>query len=127
MAKIRKGDRVVVLSGKDRGKEGTVSAVFPQAGTALVDGVNVVRKHQKPNQQGVMQGGIIDKDMPLPLSRLALVSPQDGKATPRRLPIYSGRRKNSHLQTHRSRPAMNAEAVKEEAVAEEAVDRRSLA
>ncbi len=81
MSKLRKGDRVVVLAGKDRGKEGTISAVFPHDGTALVDGVNVVHKHQKPNQQGVMQGGIIDKDMPLPLSRLAIVSPQDGKAT----------------------------------------------
>ena len=79
--KIRKGDRVMVLSGKDRGKEGVVSSVQPRLGTALVDGVNVVRKHQKPNQQGVMQGGIIDKDMPLPLSRLAVISPEDGKPT----------------------------------------------
>ncbi len=81
MAKIRKGDRVVVLSGKDRGKEGVVSAVFLAKGTLLVDGVNVVRKHRKPNQSGVMQGGIIDKDMPIPISRVALISPQDGKPT----------------------------------------------
>jgi len=81
MAKIRKGDRVVVLSGKDRGKEGTVSAVMPDKGTALVDGLNVARKHQKPNRQGVMQGGIIDKDMPIPLPRLAVISPEDQKPT----------------------------------------------
>ena len=81
MAKIRKGDRVVVLSGKDRGKEGVVSAVFPAKGTLLVDGVNVVRKHRKPNQAGVMQGGIIDKDMPIPISRVALISPEDGRPT----------------------------------------------
>lgn len=81
MAKIRKGDRVVVLSGKDRGKEGTVSSVMPTKGTALVDGLNVARKHQKPNQQGVMQGGIIDKDMPIALSRLAVISPDDNKPT----------------------------------------------
>ncbi len=81
MAKIRKGDRVVVLSGKDRGEEGVVSTVFPKDGTVLVDGLNVVRKHQKPNRAGVMQGGIIDKDMPIPLSRIAIISPEDGKAT----------------------------------------------
>ena len=81
MAKIRKGDRVVVLSGKDRGREGVVSAVFPAKGTLLVDGVNVVRKHRKPNQAGVMQGGIIDKDMPIPISRVAIISPEDGKPT----------------------------------------------
>ena len=82
MPKIRKGDRVVVLGGKDRGREGVVSAVFPAEGTALVDGINVVKKHQKPQQgTGVMQGGIIDMDMPVPLSRLAVVSPSDGRAT----------------------------------------------
>jgi len=70
-----------VLSGKDRGKEGTVSAVMPKQGTALVDGLNVARKHQKPNRQGVMQGGIIDKDMPIPVSRLAVISPDDNKPT----------------------------------------------
>ena len=81
MANIRKGDRVVVLSGKDRNAEGMVSAVFPEKGTLLVDGLNVVKKHQKPNQAGVMQGGIIDMDMPIPISRVALVSPEDGKPT----------------------------------------------
>ncbi len=81
MAKIRKGDRVVVLSGKDRGKEGVVSAVFPSEGTLLVDGVNVVTKHRKPNQAGVMQGGRIQKDMPIPIARVAIISPEDGKPT----------------------------------------------
>lgn len=84
MAKIRKGDRVIVLAGKDRGREGVVSAVDPRAGTVIVDGVNVVRKHQKPGAAGArdaMQGGIIDKDMPMPVSRVAVVSPGDGKAT----------------------------------------------
>ncbi len=80
MAKIRKGDRVVVLAGKDRGKEGTVSAVFPKKGTLLVDGVNVVHKHQKPRSETDL-GGIIARDMPLPMSRVALVSPGDGKPT----------------------------------------------
>lgn len=78
--KIRKGDRVVVLTGKDKGKEGEVSRVFPDKGTVLVDGVNVVRKHQKPTSQ-TMQGGIIDKDMPIPVSNVAVISPDDGKPT----------------------------------------------
>ena len=78
--KIRKGDRVVVLSGKDRGKEGTVMFAFPQTRKVIVDGVNVAKKHQKPTS-ATMQGGIIDKEMPLPVDRVALVSPQDGKPT----------------------------------------------
>ena len=78
--KIKKGDRVVVLAGKDKGKEGEVSRVFPEKGLVLVDGVNVVKKHQKPTQQ-TMQGGIIDKDMPIQVSNIAVVSPEDGKAT----------------------------------------------
>jgi len=71
MSKIKKGDRVVVLSGKDRGAEGTVAAVYPKKGTVLVDGVNIVRKHQAATSE-TMQGGIIDMDMPLPLSRVAI-------------------------------------------------------
>ena len=78
--KIRKGDRVVVLSGKDRGKEGVVMFAFPQDRTVIVDGVNVAKKHQKPTR-ATMQGGIIDKEMPLPVDRVAVVSPQDGKPT----------------------------------------------
>ena len=78
--KIRKGDRVVVLKGKDRGKEGTVMRVLPTAGKVIVDGVNVAKKHQKPTKS-TMQGGIIDKDMPIDASNVAIVSPKDGKAT----------------------------------------------
>jgi large subunit ribosomal protein L24 len=78
--KIRKGDRVVVLSGKDRGKEGVVSRAFPAKGTVIVDGVNVAKKHQKPTS-ATTQGGIIDKDMPIRASNVAVVSPKDGKAT----------------------------------------------
>ncbi len=78
--KIRKGDRVVVLKGKDRGKEGTVTRVLPTAGKVIVDGVNVAKKHQKPTNT-TMQGGIIDKDMPIDVSNVAIVSPKDGKAT----------------------------------------------
>jgi large subunit ribosomal protein L24 len=78
--KIKKGDRVKVLTGKDRGKEGTVAYAFPLEGKIIVDGINVAKKHQKPTRT-TQQGGIIDKDMPLPVANVALVCPRCGKAT----------------------------------------------
>jgi large subunit ribosomal protein L24 len=78
-AKIRKGDHVVVLSGKDRGKRGEVLKVIPTDERAIVKGVNVIRRHQRqtPNQEG----GIIAKEAPVHLSNLALEDPKDGKPT----------------------------------------------
>ncbi|HEV2810967.1 MAG TPA: 50S ribosomal protein L24 [Acidimicrobiales bacterium] len=78
--KIKKGDRVVVLSGKDRGKEGVVMRAIPKEDKVIVEGVNVAKKHQRPTRM-TMQGGIIDKDMPLHVSNVAIVSPGDGKPT----------------------------------------------
>ena len=78
--KIKKGDRVRVLTGKDRGKDGNVTRVLPAAGKVIVDGVNVAKKHQRATK-ATMQGGIIDKDMPLPVANVALVCPSCGKAT----------------------------------------------
>lgn len=78
--KIRKGDKVVVLQGKDRGKEGTVTFAFPREERVIVDGVNIAKKHQKPTRQ-TQQGGIIDKEMPIPVSSVAIVCPSCGKAT----------------------------------------------
>jgi large subunit ribosomal protein L24 len=78
--KIRKGDRVVVLSGKDKGVEGVVERAIPEAGKVIVDGVNVAKKHQAPSRQD-QQGGIIEKTMPIDVSNVAIVSPADGKAT----------------------------------------------
>ena len=75
--KIKKDDRVVVLQGKDRGKEGTVMRAIPDKGKVIVEGVNIAKKHQKPTRQ-TMQGGIIDKDMPLDVSNVALICPKDG-------------------------------------------------
>jgi len=75
--KIKKGDRVVVLKGKDRGKEGTVMRVLPTEGKVIVDGVNVAKKHQKPTKS-TMQGGIIDKDMPIPVANVAILCPSCG-------------------------------------------------
>ena len=78
--KIKKGDRVRVLTGKDRGHEGEVMRVLPQAGKVIVDGANVAKKHQRATK-ATMQGGIIDKDMPLPVANVALLCPSCGKAT----------------------------------------------
>ena len=78
--KIRKGDRVHVLTGKDRGKEGVVMKAIPEHRKVIVDGVNVAKKHQGPTRT-TQQGGIIDKDMPLPVANVALVCPSCGKPT----------------------------------------------
>ena len=78
--KIRKGDLVQVLQGKDRGKQGEVVFAFPDDGKVIVDGVNIAKKHQAPRQANE-PGGIIDKEMPLPASRVALVCPSCGKPT----------------------------------------------
>jgi large subunit ribosomal protein L24 len=78
--KIVKGDRVRVLSGKDRGKEGVVMRALPAEGKVIVEGVNTAKKHQRPTRM-TMQGGIIDKDMPIDASNVAVISPKDGKPT----------------------------------------------
>ena len=78
--KVVKGDRVVVLSGKDAGLEGTVERVIPAVGKVIVEGVNVSKRHQAPTRN-VQQGGIIDKAMPIDASNLAVVSPTDGRPT----------------------------------------------
>ena len=76
--KIRKDDTVVVLSGKDKGKQGKVVRALPDVGKVIVDGVNVAKRHTKP-KQSMQQGGIIDKAMPIDVSNVALVV--DGKVT----------------------------------------------
>jgi large subunit ribosomal protein L24 len=78
--KIRKGDRVVVLQGKDRGKTGTITFAHPKKGKVVVDGANVAKKHQKPTRS-TTQGGIIDKEMPMAVSNVAIVCPSCSKPT----------------------------------------------
>ena len=78
-ARIRKGDRVVVLSGRDKGRNGEVLKMLPAEGRAIVQGVNSVRRHQKQTQ--TQEGGIISKELPIDLSNLALEDPKDGKPT----------------------------------------------
>jgi large subunit ribosomal protein L24 len=77
--KIKKGDRVKVLSGKDRGKEGEVMRALPERGKVIVDGVNRVKKNQRQTR-ATMQGGIIDKDMPIPVSAVAIVCSSCGQS-----------------------------------------------
>ena len=77
-AKLKKGDKVVVLSGKDKGKEGTITSVDPKSGKAVVEGVNMAIRHQRQTQSS--QGGRLPKAMPIALSNLAFVD-ANGKAT----------------------------------------------
>ncbi|MBX9619669.1 50S ribosomal protein L24 [Candidatus Raskinella chloraquaticus] len=78
-AKIKKGDKVFVLSGRDKGKSGEVIEVRPGEGRALVRGVHLVKRHQR--QSANQAGGIISKEGPIDLSNLALLDPKDGKPT----------------------------------------------
>lgn len=78
-SKIKKGDNVVVLTGKDKGKSGEVLRVLPDENRAVVRGVNVVRKHQKQSAQ--TEGGIISKELSLQMSNLAVADPKDGSPT----------------------------------------------
>ena len=78
-ARIRKGDKVVVLSGRDKGRSGEVIEVDPRADRATVRGVNMVKRHQKQTAQ--QEGGIISKEMTIHLSNIALADPKDGKPT----------------------------------------------
>ena len=78
MQKIRKGDNVVVIAGRDKGKTGTVLRVL-ESGKVVVEGVNRVKKHQRPNPMKGQTGGIIDREMPIDLSNVMLVNPATGK------------------------------------------------
>jgi large subunit ribosomal protein L24 len=78
MNKIRKGDEVVVITGKDRGRRGTVLQVLADE-RVLVEGVNVAKKHQKPNPNAGVPGGIIDREMPLDISNVQVFNPKTKK------------------------------------------------
>jgi large subunit ribosomal protein L24 len=78
-AKIRKGDKVVVLTGRSKGRTGEVLQVIPDENRALVRGVNMIRRHQK--QSASQEGGVISKEAPIDLSNIAIADPKDGKPT----------------------------------------------
>lgn len=77
--KIKKGDQVLVLAGKDKDARAKVLRVYPAAGTALVERVNMVKKHTRPNPQKQIQGGILEKEMPIRLANLKVICPECGK------------------------------------------------
>jgi large subunit ribosomal protein L24 len=78
-AKIKKGDRVIVLTGRDKGRSGEVARVQPQEQSAIVRGINTVQRHQR--QTAKQEGGIVAKEAPIHLSNLALADPRTGKPT----------------------------------------------
>ncbi len=78
-AKVKKGDRVIVTTGRDKGKKGEVLKVFPKEDRALVSGINVVKRHQRQTQK--VQGGIVNKESPVHLSNIAHIDPKSGEAT----------------------------------------------
>lgn len=80
MRKLKKGDEVIVLTGKDKGKRGTINQVIVEKDRVLVGGVNMVKKHQKPNPAVGAPGGIVEKEMPLHMSNVAIFNAATGKA-----------------------------------------------
>ncbi len=79
MNRVRKGDDVIVIAGRDRGKRGTVLSITADGRRALVNDVNVVKKHTRPNPNANQTGGIVSKEAPIQLSNLALYNPATGK------------------------------------------------
>ena len=79
MQKIRKGDKVVVLTGKDKGRSGEVLKVMPKENRAVVQGLNIIQRHQRQTQN--QEGGILRREAPIHLSNLAIADPKDGKPT----------------------------------------------
>ena len=89
-AKLKKGDKVVVLTGRDKGKKGEITKVMPTEGRAVVSGVNTVIRHTRQSQQS--QGGRIPKEAPIQLSNLAIVDPKTGEPTRVGFKVVDGRK-----------------------------------
>ncbi len=79
--KIKKGDKVLVIAGKDSGKTGAVLEAYPKLSQVLVEGVHIQKKHQKPKGRGARKGQIIDKTFPIHISNVMLIDPKSGKGT----------------------------------------------
>ena len=88
-AKIKKGDKVVVLSGKDKGKHGEVTKAMPKDGKVIVSGVNIITRHKKPTQ-GNPQGGLERTEAPMHVSKVALEDPKTGRPTRVRFEVRDG-------------------------------------
>ena len=90
--RVRTDDEVVVISGKDRGKTGRVVDVDPAKQRVFVEGLNIVKRHQRPRPGSTEPGGVIEKPGPIHISNVALVDPKDGKPTRTRVEERDGRR-----------------------------------
>lgn len=90
MQKIRKGDEVIVLTGRDKTRRGTVLAV--DGDRIVVEGINIAKKHVRPNPMSGVQGGIVDKTMPIHISNIALVNPETNKADRVGFDVVDGRK-----------------------------------
>ncbi len=90
-AKIKKGDKVVVLSGKDKGKHGEVTLSMPKEGKVVVSGVNIATRHRKPTQTSP-QGGLEKREAPMHVSKVAIEDPKTGKPTRVRFEIQEGKK-----------------------------------
>ena len=99
MQKIRKGDDVIVLTGRDKGKRGTVLRIV-DAEHLVVEGINKVKKHQRPNPMKGVTGGIVDKEMPLHLSNVALYNPASRKADRVGIRVMEGGRRARYFKSN---------------------------
>ena len=90
--RVRTGDEVVVIGGKDRGKRGKVLRVDPSKERVYVEGLNMVKRHQRPNQSTGQGGGVIEREGPIHLSNVMLIDPQDGKPTRIGVEVQEGKR-----------------------------------
>jgi len=97
--KLKKGDKVIVIAGKNKGQTSTIVRAFPKKNSVVLDGLNLVKRHRRSNQAG-RKGQIVEKPMPIDVSNVALVDPKDGKPT--RITIKRGKDGN------RERVAVNS-------------------
>ena len=79
--KVKKNDQVLVITGKDRGARGKVLRVIPAKGTAIVERINLIKRHTKPNPQRQIKGGILEREAPIHLSKLMVIDPESGQPT----------------------------------------------
>ncbi|MGC8657878.1 MAG: 50S ribosomal protein L24 [Desulfomonilaceae bacterium] len=100
MSAIKKEDRVRVLSGKNAGREGKVLRVFTEKDSALVERINMVKRHTKPGAQGAQQGGIIEKEAPIKLCKLMLICPKCSKPTRTGIRLVDGKRSRFCRRCH---------------------------
>ncbi|HWC25730.1 MAG TPA: 50S ribosomal protein L24 [Solirubrobacteraceae bacterium] len=98
-ARIVKGDEVVVISGKDRGKQGRVLRVDPKKDRVYVEGLNIIKRHTRPRPGSMEPGGVIEREGPIHLSNVALLDPSDNRPTRVRTVVEQGKRMRASART----------------------------